>query len=125
MEANKKYYPRPLWFWNEKPTEESIREVMENCARQDKYAGFGILPYDACKLDYMGEEYLRLYGFVLREAKRLGLKICLYDEWWFPSGWAGGILQGSTRRPARSGWIWRNTPPRGSAFPSLCRRTER
>lgn len=93
MEANKKYYPRPLWFWNEKPTEKSIREVMENCARQDKYAGFGILPYDACKLDYMGEEYLRLYGFVLREAKRLGLKICLYDEWWFPSGWAGGILQ--------------------------------
>lgn len=30
---------------------------------------------------------------MLREAKRLGLKICLYDEWWFPRGWAGGILQ--------------------------------
>lgn len=93
MVASKKYYPRPLWFWNEKPTRQNIREVMENCARKDKYAGFGILPYDACKLEYMSEEYLQLYGYVLEEAKRLGLKICLYDEWWFPSGWAGGILK--------------------------------
>ena len=89
----KNYYPRPLWFWNEKPTKQGIREIMENCARHDKYGGFGVLPYDACGLEYMGEEYLELYGYVLQEAKRLGLKICLYDEWWFPSGWAGGFLR--------------------------------
>lgn len=93
LSAEKKYYPRPLWFWNEKPTEEGIRFLMENCSVKDHYAGFGILPYDACKMEYMGEEYLSIYGFVLEEAKRLGLKICLYDEWWFPSGWAGGILK--------------------------------
>ena len=93
MEDQKKYYLRPLWFWNEKPNEEGLRELMRNCAEKDKYAGFGILPYDACKLEYMGEEYLKLYGVVLEEAKKLGLKLCLYDEWWFPSGWAGGILK--------------------------------
>jgi hypothetical protein len=68
---------------------------MENCSRQDGYAGFGILPYKACGLQYMSDEYLRLYGVVLREARRLKLKMCLYDEWWFPSGGAGGILRRS------------------------------
>lgn len=93
MERTKRFGTRPLWFWNALPTEESILEVMENCAKKDGFAGFGILPYEACQLEYMGEEYLRLYGIVLREAKRLDLKICLYDEWWFPSGCAGGILK--------------------------------
>ena len=90
---SKNYATRPLWFWNDLPTEEGIIEVIENCVKKDGYVGFGILPYNACKLEYMGEEYLRLYGIVLREAKRLGIKICLYDEWWFPSGSAGGILK--------------------------------
>ncbi len=91
MDCN--YGTRPLWFWNDLPTEESIKEIMENCSQRDGYAGFGILPYNACGLQYMSEEYLRLYGMVLREARRLHLKMCLYDEWWFPSGSAGGLLR--------------------------------
>lgn len=93
MEKSINYATRPLWFWNKRPTPESIRELMENCAKKSGYAGFGVLPYDACGLEYMGEEYLSFYGVVLKEAKRLGLKICLYDEWWFPSGSAGGLLK--------------------------------
>ena len=91
MEKN--YATRPLWFWNDKPTPKRIRELMENCSEKDGYAGFGILPYKACKLEYLGEEYMELYSFVLSEAKRLNLKMCLYDEWWFPSGSAGGLLK--------------------------------
>lgn len=89
----KNYAARPLWFWNDLPTPNGIKEIMENCKTRDGYAGFGILPYNACKLKYMSDEYLYLYGVVLKEAKRLNLKICLYDEWWFPSGSAGGILK--------------------------------
>ena len=88
---DKKFYPRPLWFWNAKPTLENISEVMKGCVERDNYAGFGILPFDACKLEYMGEEYLALYRTVLENAKKFGVKICLYDEWWFPSGAAGEI----------------------------------
>jgi hypothetical protein len=88
-----KNYTRPLWFWNNKPTKEGLTEIMENCKNKDKYAGFGILAFDKCGLEYLGEEYLDLYGHVLKEAKKLNLKICLYDEWWFPSGYAGGILK--------------------------------
>lgn len=93
MKPKREYYPRPLWFWNAKPTPEGIREIMRNCAQRDGYAGFGILPYDACGLQYLSPEYFDLYRVVLEEAEALGLKICLYDEWWFPSGWAGGLMK--------------------------------
>lgn len=87
------YFPRPLWFWNDKPTQETICEIMEKSKELSSYGGFGILPYDACGLQYMQNDYLEAYKMVLETAKRIGLKICLYDEWWFPSGSAGGLLK--------------------------------
>ena len=57
------------------------------------YGGFGILAYDACELSYMGAEYLDAYEYAVKKAKEKGLKLCLYDEWWFPSGSAGGLLK--------------------------------
>ena len=73
--SERKFYPRPLWFWNDKPTEKGIKEIMKNCVEKDGYAGFGILPYDACGLEYMSKEYLSLYRTVLEQAKELGVKI--------------------------------------------------
>lgn len=90
---DKEFYPRPLWFWNDRPTEEAIAVLMDTAEKESAYGGFGILPFDACGLDYMEEEYLAAYGSVLKRAKENGLKICLYDEWWFPSGSAGGLLK--------------------------------
>ena len=87
------YRTRPLWFWNDRPTKENISEIMENSKELSMYGGVGILAYDACGLQYMSEEYLDAYRIALEKAKELGLKICLYDEWWFPSGGAGGLLK--------------------------------
>ena len=42
------YFPRPLWFWNDKPTKETICEIMEKSKELTSYGGFGILPYDDC-----------------------------------------------------------------------------
>jgi len=90
---NVKFYPRPLWFWNDVPTDEALALVTDNAREESCYGGFGILPYDACGLKYMSDEYLDAYEFVLKRAKEKGLKLCLYDEWWFPSGSAGGLLK--------------------------------
>jgi len=87
------FMPRPLWFWNAKPTVEGISEIMEKSKKLSGYGGFGILSYDACGMDYMKDEYLKAYGAALEKAEELGLKMCLYDEWWFPSGSAGGLVQ--------------------------------
>lgn len=90
---DRNFFPRPLWFWNDLPTDESLADILDTAEDLSSYGGFGILPYDACGMEYMGEEYLNAYEFVLKKAKEKGLKICLYDEWWFPSGSAGGLLK--------------------------------
>ena len=87
------FMPRPLWFWNNKPTPEGIGEIMEKSKELSGYGGFGIVPFDACGMDYMKEDYIEAYGVALEKAEELGLKMCLYDEWWFPSGSAGGLMQ--------------------------------
>lgn len=84
---------RPLWFWNaplDKITFDEIYEIMTRSKTMSGYQGFGILPkwVDG----YMSEHYLELYGFALKCAKDLGMKMCLYDENGFPSGSAGGLL---------------------------------
>jgi len=81
---------RPLWFWNQAgTTPEQIRRIMIECRDRSGYHGFGILPAVE-REKYLGDEYFALYGEALKMARKLGLKMCLYDEYWFPSGSAGG-----------------------------------
>lgn len=82
---------RPLWFWNGPLDKRATAEIMER-SRESGYAGFGILPGRGMKPDFMTDEFLDHYRFAVETAERLGLKMCLYDEYWFPSGSAGGLL---------------------------------
>ncbi|MDD6237755.1 MAG: glycosyl hydrolase [Clostridiales bacterium] len=84
---------RPLWFWNDTPTDAQLDEIMENCVNKCGYAGFGILPYFHCDLSYLKEDYFACYRRTIENAKKLSIKMCLYDEWGFPSGTAGGYMQ--------------------------------
>jgi hypothetical protein len=81
---------RPLWFWNSPISDETTRDIMTG-AKGAGYCGFGILPSKGCP-EFMSAEYLDGYASALDIAENLGLKMCLYDEWWFPSGSAGGQL---------------------------------
>lgn len=87
---------RPLWFWNARPTAEETAGQMEKL-REIGYAGVAILPGGGKgnrgpELPFMSPEYLKQYKVAADTAKRLGMKMCLYDEYWFPSGYAGGLL---------------------------------
>lgn len=82
---------RPLWFWNGTLSKAQTDEIMEKSAASG-YCGFGILPARGMKPAFMTAEYLARYGEALDKAKSLRLKMCLYDEFWFPSGSAGGQL---------------------------------
>ena len=85
------YWPRPLWFWNNATvTEEGIEEQMQAYRDLCGYGGFGILPFGKdFKPEYLTEDYFRVYGKALEKAKELGLTMCLYDEYGFPSGGIG------------------------------------
>lgn len=85
------YQPRPLWFWNGKPDAEKTKGMVAAC-KAAGYSGMGILPGNGIGLDFMSPEFLKQYKVAVDEAGRLGMKMCLYDEYWFPSGSAGGLL---------------------------------
>jgi hypothetical protein len=85
------YKTRPLWFWNAPPDRAETWTIMERC-QASGYYGFGILPTDKMGLEFMSAAYLDRYQEAVDKAAQLGLKMCLYDEFWFPSGSAGGQL---------------------------------
>ncbi len=86
-----RFKSRPLWFWNGTLSAERTREQLEGC-KQRGYAGVGILPAQHMKPAFMTPEFLDHYQVAVDTASKLGLKLCLYDEYWFPSGSAGGLL---------------------------------
>ena len=47
---------------------------------------------------YLTEDYFKVYGVALKKAKELGMTMCLYDEYGFPSGSAGAIHGDGVRR---------------------------
>jgi len=83
---------RPLWFWNGPLDQDTTTAIMEKSV-DSGYYGFGILPTGDMGVAFMSPEYLRHYKHAVDTAARLGLKMCLYDEFWFPSGGAGGLLK--------------------------------
>jgi hypothetical protein len=82
---------RPLWFWNGPLKAATTVDIMERSASSG-YAGFGILPSEKMTPAFMTPEFLGHYRTAVETAARLGLRMCLYDEFWFPSGAAGGEL---------------------------------
>jgi hypothetical protein len=82
---------RPLWFWNGPLKVATTVEIMQRSVASG-YAGFGILPSEKMTPAFMTPEFLAHYRTALETAATLGLRMCLYDEFWFPSGAAGGEL---------------------------------
>ncbi len=82
---------RPLWFWNKPLSREQTLRVMK-ASKEAGYFGLGILPSYGMTPEYMSPEFLDQYKAAIEIADSLGMKMCLYDEFYFPSGMAGGNL---------------------------------
>ena len=79
----------PFVIPNGRPGEEEIREIVRTLHAN----GYGqFMPYPSTGLDYgyLGEDFFRMMGWFIDEARRLGLKVWLYDEFNWPSGSAHG-----------------------------------
>lgn len=88
-EPTSKYRPSPLWAWNDEMTEERIREQL----REMKANGMGgafVNPRPGLVNPYLSEEWFSLWSAALDESEKLGLKLYIYDENSYPSGFAGG-----------------------------------
>jgi hypothetical protein len=85
------WHSRPLWFWNGQLDAEKTRGMVAAC-KDAGYYGMGILPTKDMGVAFMSPEFLDHYQVAADKAAALGMKLCLYDEFWFPSGAAGGLL---------------------------------
>jgi hypothetical protein len=90
------FWPRPLWFWNNtEVTTEGVVTLMQAMRDQCGYGGFGVVPFGKnFSPEYLSEDYLQIYGKMLKKAKELGMSISLYDEFGFPSGSVGAFAEG-------------------------------
>lgn len=83
------YRSAPLWDWNDDITEEGIAFQME----QFKKAGIGgvfVHPRPGLITEYLSDEWFHLFGYAVQKGKELDMKVWIYDENSYPSGFAGG-----------------------------------
>lgn len=79
----------PLWDWNEQISEEGIDFQM----KEFKKAGIGgvfVHPRPGLLTEYLSDEWFRLFDYAVQKGKELDMKVWIYDENSYPSGFAGG-----------------------------------
>ncbi|MDD6931258.1 MAG: glycosyl hydrolase [Eubacteriales bacterium] len=79
----------PLWVWNDLMSEEQIAFQLKEL-KNHGFGGAFVHPRPGLITDYLSEEWFDRWGFALKIAKELGLKLYIYDENSYPSGFAGG-----------------------------------
>lgn len=83
------YRSVPLWDWNEQITEDGIDFEM----KAFKKAGIGgvfVHPRPGLLTEYLSDEWFRLFNYTVQKGKELGMKVWIYDENSYPTGFAGG-----------------------------------
>lgn len=83
------YRSAPLWDWNEQISKEGIDFQM----KEFKKAGIGgvfVHPRPGLLTEYLSEDWFQLFDFTVQKGKELGMKVWIYDENSYPSGFAGG-----------------------------------
>lgn len=83
------YRSAPLWDWNEQISEEGIDFQM----KEFKKAGIGgvfVHPRPGLLTEYLSKDWFNLFDYTVQKGKELDMKVWIYDENSYPSGFAGG-----------------------------------
>jgi hypothetical protein len=83
------YRSAPLWVWNDRVTKEQIETQLADF-KVHGIGGVFIHPRPGLITPYLSEEWLDLCRHAVEVGKGLGMKIWIYDENSYPSGFAGG-----------------------------------
>ena len=96
------YRSAPLWVWNDRMTREQIDEQLADL-KEHGMGGVFVHPRPGLITPYLSEEWLSLVRHTVETGKKLGMKIWLYDENSYPSGFAGGNVPAEMPDAGRAG----------------------
>ncbi len=85
----KEYSPVPFWFWNDEMKDEEIVYELKEMASKSIYEAI-IHARKGLAFEYLSEEWFHKIGVALKMAEKLGMRLWIYDEDDWPSGYAGG-----------------------------------
>jgi len=88
------YSTIPFWVWNDRITREIINDQLNDYRKNGIYQVF-IHPRPGLITEYLSTEWFELVTYAVEKGKELNMKIWLYDENSFPSGFAGGHVPAS------------------------------
>ena len=83
------YLGAPFWVWNCKLDKQELLDQMD-IFREMGMGGVTIHCRTGLATEYMGEEFMDIVKACIEKAKQCGMKLYLYDEDRWPSGFAGG-----------------------------------
>ncbi|MCK4965485.1 hypothetical protein KAS50_00560, partial [bacterium] len=86
------FHSAPLTVWNDKVTDEKVVEQIMKLHSQG-IGGVLIHPRYGMITPYLTDEYFSLYKTAFDKVKELGMKMWIYDENGYPSGYAGGYVR--------------------------------
>jgi hypothetical protein len=96
------YRSAPLWVWNDLMTRDEIRRDLEEFKARGIGGAF-IHPRPGLITPYLSGEWFSLCKYAVETGRSLGLKVWIYDENSYPSGFAGGHVPAAMPDAARSG----------------------
>ena len=86
------YSTAPFWVWNDRVTKEKIDTQLAEFKGQ-KINSVIIHCRPGLITEYLSDEWFELNNYALEKAKSMDMKVWLYDENCFPSGYGGGHVQ--------------------------------
>ncbi len=85
----REYSAAPFWFWNDNLEHNHLEMQLKEMHDKGIYE-FIIHARKGMKIKYLSEEWFQRIGFILGKSRDLGMKVWIYDEDNWPSGYAGG-----------------------------------
>jgi hypothetical protein len=83
------YTTAPFFVWNYEITRQEIDHYLKDFRDQGSRQVF-IHPRPGLVTEYLSDEWFELFKYTIDRGKEMGMKIWIYDENSYPSGFAGG-----------------------------------
>ena len=89
----KEFAPLSFWAWNEFMDDESICRRIEEF-HEEGLRGFFMHSRAGLMTSYLSKEWFHACRTAVKKAEELGMEAWIYDEDGWPSGFAGGLVNG-------------------------------